>query len=323
MLIAQRVIAGLLLLLAVIVLNFFLLRAAPGDAVDALISESGGASQETIEAIRRQFGLDRPVGEQLWRYIANVAQGNLGYSFHHNRPVLDLILSRLPVTAALGLAALFLATTVGTMLGVLAAYRPRGFANHTVTVLSLLGYATPAFWLGMIVLMVFSHWIPAFPAFGMRSVPPPPGGFAALVDIAYHLALPVLTLSVLFLASYSRLTRASMLDVLGSDYIRTARAKGLNEGVVLFKHALRNAALPIVTMIGLHMGNLLSGAVLVETVFSLPGIGPLLYESILRRDYPVMLGVLIVAALMVIVANVATDIAYRLVDPRMTRREHV
>lgn len=313
----QRVATGLVLLIAVIVLNFLLIRAAPGDAVDAIVGEAGGANQEQVAVLREAYGLDQPLHVQLFRYIGQVARGNLGQSFHQNKPVSALILQSIPSTVTLVLSALILAVLVGTLLGVIAALNPRGLSSHLVTVLSLLGYATPTFWLGMMVLIVFSYWIPLFPAFGMREVPPPDGLFAQFLDVAHHMVLPVFTLSILFLASYSRLSRASMLDVLGADYVRTARAKGLAEYVVVLKHALRNAALPIVTMAGLHLGNLLSGAILVETVFSLPGIGPLLYDAILSRDYPVMLGVLFTSGFMVIVANILTDLVYRIVDPRI------
>lgn len=316
-----RIASGIVLMLAVIVLNFVLIHSAPGDAVDAFVAE-GGASDEIVEAVREEYGLDRPMIVQLGSYVWGVLHGDLGYSFHYRAPVTDVIMAQLPATVMLGLAALFLSSVFGTALGVIAALRPRHATSHVVTVLSLLGYATPTFWLGMIVLMVFSFWIPLFPAYGLSSVPPPRDPFALALDVAYHLVLPAFTLTVLFLASISRLARASMLDALGADYVRTAEAKGLSRASVVYKHALRNAAMPIVTMIGLQLGHLLSGAVLVETVFSLPGIGPLLFESVLRRDYPVMLGILLISAVMVIVANILTDLVYRLVDPRIGHRRN-
>ena len=177
------------------------------------------------------------------------------------------------------------AVIVGTLFGVYSAMRPHGIFSHFVTVFSLFGYATPVFWLGMIILLVFALHIPIFPAFGIRSIPEPEGTFNQILDIINHLVLPVFTLAILYLASYSRISRASMLDVLGADYVRTARTKGMSEFSVIFKHALKNAALPVVTLAGLQLGQIFSGAVLVETVFSLPGVGPLLYESIVRRDY--------------------------------------
>ena len=270
-----------------------------------------------VEQIRTAYGLDKPIYVQLFKYLLKMLTGDLGYSYYYDKPVLFLLLSHLPSTLMLTLAALIIAVLIGTLLGVIAALRPQGISSHVVTVFSLLGYATPVFWLGMMVLLLFSLYIPIFPAFGIRSIPVPETAIARVLDMLHHLVLPIFTLSILFLASYSRVGRASMLDVLGSDYIRTARSKGLSEVVVIFKHALKNAAMPIVTLAGLQLGYIFSGAVLVETVFSLPGVGPLLYESIMRRDYPVMLGVLFGAAVTTVIANILTDLSYRLLDPRI------
>lgn len=317
---ARRLVYGAVLMLCVIVLNFFLIHAAPGDAIGALVAESGGGDPAVIAQMRASYGLDQPLYVQLYKYLGKVATGDFGRSFHYDAPVLGVIMERLPSTLLLTISALIVAVIVGTALGVIAALRPRGWRNYFVTLISLLGYATPVFWLGMIVLIVFADKFGLFPAYGLTSVPPPETAWALAVDVLHHLALPVFTLSILFLASYSRISRASMLDVLGSDYIRTARAKGLLESVVVLKHALRNAALPIVTLAGLQLGHAFSGAVLVEVVFSLPGIGPLLYESIIRHDYPVMLGVLFGAAFTVVIANIITDLVYRILDPRIRLR---
>jgi peptide/nickel transport system permease protein len=314
-----RVVTGIVLMLAVVVLNFLLIQLAPGDAVDVLIAD-GGASEEVVQRIRETYGLDEPVTTQLFRYIVAIFHGDLGYSFYFNKPVTDVILEALPVTIMLGLAALFLSSLLGTVLGVAAALRPNHMTSHLVTFISLIGYATPTFWFGMMMLIAFASWLPLFPAYGLTGVPPPREFLPYALDVAYHLVLPAVTLAGLFLASISRLSRASMLEVLNADYIRTAEAKGLTRSSVIYKHALRNAAIPIVTMIGLQLGQLLSGAVLVETVFSLPGIGPLLFESVLRRDYPVMLGILLISAGMVIFANILTDLTYRLIDPRIGGR---
>ena len=315
--VGQRVVWGLILLLAVIVLNFSLIHMAPGDPAEVIAGEMGGATEEMMASIRATYGLDRPFHEQLLVYLGRVVQGDLGHSFFFDRPVTELIVGRIMPTIILVVTSLLLAVLVGTFLGVIAARNPNGLLSHIVTVLSLLGYATPVFWLGMMVLLLFSQYLPWFPAFGMRTIPVPETPFARALDVLHHMVLPTFTLSILYLASYSRLSRASMLDVLGSDYIRTARSKGLAEYVVIFKHALKNAALPIVTIAGLQVGSVFSGAVLVETVFSLPGVGPLLYESILRRDYPVMLGVLFGAAVTTVVANIITDLVYRVLDPRI------
>lgn len=315
--ILQRILLGFVLVIAVIVLNFVLLQAAPGDVVDAMLAEAGGGDPELAAKLRQSYGLDQPVYIQLIKYLGQVLTGDLGYSFYYDESVTDLILGSLPTTLMLTLSALVTAVVIGTLFGVYAAIKPRGVFSHFVTVFSLFGYATPVFWLGMIILLVFALHIPIFPAFGIRSIPEPEHPIDRILDVIKHLVLPTFTLAILFLANYSRISRAAMLDVLGADYIRTARTKGLSETSVIFKHALKNAALPVVTLAGLQLAQVFSGAVLVETVFSLPGVGPLLYESIVRRDYPVILGVLFGAAVTTIVANIITDLIYRLIDPRI------
>ena len=299
------------------VLNFFLLQAAPGDVVDAMLAEAGGGDPELAARLRKQYGLDQPLYIQLIKYLGQVCRGDLGYSFYYDESVAALLIGHLPTTLMLTLSALVLAVIIGTLFGVYAALKPNGIFSNFVTVLSLFGYATPVFWLGMIILLVFALYLPLFPAFGIRSWPQPENTFDRILDMIHHLVLPTFTLAILYLASYSRISRASMLDVLGSDYIRTARTKGLSEFRVIFKHALKNAAMPVVTLAGLQLAQVFSGAVLVETVFSLPGVGPLLYESIVRRDFPVILGVLFGAATTTIVANIITDIIYSWMDPRI------
>ena len=315
--IIQRIVLGFVLLIAVIVLNFLLLQLAPGDVVDSMLAEGGGGDPVLAAKLRAAYGLDQPIYVQLFKYLGQVLSGDLGYSFYYDDTVSTLILGHLPTTLMLTLSALILAVTIGTLFGVYAAVKPRGLFSNFVTIFSLLGYATPVFWLGMIILLVFALYLPLFPAFGIRSIPEPEHLFDRILDLINHLVLPTFTLAILYLANYSRLSRASMLDVLGADYIRTARTKGLSEFKVIFKHALKNAALPVVTMAGLQLGHIFSGAVLVETVFSLPGLGPLLYESIMRRDYPVILGVLFGAASTTIVANIITDLVYKRMDPRI------
>ncbi|MBX3454635.1 ABC transporter permease [Ferrovibrio sp.] len=309
-----------LLLLAVVVLNFCLIHAAPGDPAQVIAGEMGGASQEVLDQIRRLYDLDKPMLHQLAIYIGKVLQGDFGHSFYFNESVTKLILQRLPATVILVLAALSLAVLAGTFLGVLSARKPNGLLNHFVTFFSLAGYAAPVFWTGLMLILLFASAIPLFPISGMADVARPKQGAAYILDVLHHLVLPALTLAIVYMAQYSRLSRTSMIDALRADYIRTARAKGLSERTVVFKHALRNALIPVVTMVGLQFGHLFAGAVLVETVFGWPGLGRLVFESILRRDYPTLLGVLFFSALLVMLANIATDIAYRLVDPRIRLR---
>ena len=315
--IAKRLGYALVLLLAVLVLNFTLLHLAPGDAAETIAGEAGGATPEMLAKIRQDYGLDLPFFDQLYLYLFKVIQGDFGHSFYFDQPVTTVIFENFAPTLLLVISSLLIAIFFGTFLGVFAARRPKGLLSQIITVLALLGYALPVFWTGIMLVILFASVIPLFPTSGMDSGPLGASGFGYVWEVLHHLALPVLTLSTIYLAFYSRLSRASMMDVLGADYIRTARAKGLNERVVIFKHALRNAVLPVVTFAGLQFGALFSGAVLVETVFSWPGLGTLAFDSILRRDTPTLLGILFFSALIVIVANLLTDLAYRLVDPRI------
>jgi peptide/nickel transport system permease protein len=203
---------------------------------------------------------------------------------------------------------------------VLAARKPNGWLSQAITVLSMVGFAAPVFWSGMMLVILFAAVIPIFPISDMRSVDASGGGWRDMLDVAHHLVLPSVTLGLVYLAQYSRLARASMLEVLGADFIRTARAKGLAERFVLYKHALRNAVLPVITVLGLQFGNVMAGAILVETVFNWPGLGRLAFEAVLRRDYPTVLGVLLFSSVVVLVMNQLTDLAYRLVDPRIKAR---
>ena len=305
------------LLLAVVVVGFFLIQIAPGDAALYLGAEQGIGDAEYLAKLRSQYGLDRPLLVQLGAYIGNVAQLDLGESTYFNQPVLSLILDRLFATVLLASTALLFAVVVGVALGVFTARRPESLASHGVTVMSLLGFATPVFWSALMVIVVFAAKWGILPVGGIEDVRYDGNWFGETLDLLEHLVLPAASLGIIYLAIYSRLARASMLEVLESDYIRTARAKGAHERVVVYKHALRNAVIPVVTAAGLQVGNLLSGALLVEFVFAWPGIGRLAVSSIIRRDSPTLLGIMIFSAAMVIVANLLTDLVYRLIDPRI------
>jgi len=305
------------LLLAVVVVVFFLIQMAPGDAALYLGAEQGVGDAEYLAKLRSQYGLDRPLLVQLGAYIGNVAQLDLGESTYFNQPVLGLILDRLFATVLLAGTALLFAVVVGVALGVFTARRPESPASHGVTVMSLLGFATPVFWSALMVIVVFAAKWGILPVGGIEDVRYHGNWFGETLDLLEHLVLPAASLGIIYLAIYSRLARASMLEVLESDYIRTARAKGAHERVVVYKHALRNAVIPVVTAAGLQVGNLLSGALLVEFVFAWPGIGRLAVSSIFRRDSPTLLGIMIFSAAMVIVANLLTDLVYRLIDPRI------
>ena len=314
---ARQIANAVGLLLAVVVLNFALIQAAPGDPAMVIAGEMGGASPQILADIRTRYGLDRPKVEQLITYVGKVARGDFGYSFYFNQPVSGLILQRLPATLLLVLTSLALASGLGAAIGIITAQRPNGFVSQLVSILAIAGYAAPVFWTGLMLLVFFATVWPVLPVSGMEEIAVPRHGFARALDVARHLVLPALALGIVYVAQYSRLTHTSMVEVLGADYVRTARAKGLPERVVVLKHALRNALIPLVTIIGLQFGQVLAGAVLVETVFAWPGLGRLVFDSILRRDYPTLLGVLFFSALVVIVANLATDGLYRVIDPRI------
>ena len=316
-LIVRRVGNGALLLFAVLILNFLLLHLAPGDIADTIAGDMGGADAEVMEEIRARFGLDKPFHHQLGLYLARLAQGDLGYSYFFQTPVTELIFERLAATLLLVISAQVLAIVIGTVLGVVAARKPNGATSHAVTLLALFGYSAPVFWTGIMLIILFCSIFPIFPVGGMIDVRVEGSWFVRGLDVLHHLMLPMVTLASIFLALYSRLARASMLDVLGSDYVRTARAKGLSEFVVVYKHALRNALGPVVTLAGLQFSGIMSGAVLVETVFSWPGLGSLALQSILARDTPTILGILFFSSLVVVVANLLTDLVYSLVDPRI------
>lgn len=319
-LVVQRLFYAAALILAVVVLNFLLVHMAPGGPAEVIAGEMGGATEEILEDIRRAYGLDKPLYEQLLIYLDRVLRGDLGQSFYYNAAVTDLILGRLWPTLLLVMTALIFAIVIGTTLGVLASRNPTGIFSNVITVLALVGYSAPVFWTGIVLIILFASVFPIFPISNMSDITLEGSTLAHVLDVAHHLVLPAFTLGIIYLAQYSRLARASMLEVLGADYIRTARAKGLSERVVVGKHALRNAILPIITIAGLQFGSLVSGAVLVETVFSWPGLGTLALDAILGRDYPTILGILFFSALLVIVANLLTDLCYRLADPRIGAR---
>lgn len=317
---ATRLFYAVLLLLAVLVLNFTMMHLAPGDVSDTIAQSMGGADEEVLARIRADYGLDEPFLVQLGTYLGKVLRFDLGYSFYYSQPVTDLIMQRLPATLLLVFTAQILALLIGVVLGVISARRPNGVLSHFVTFLALFGYSAPVFWTGILLLIAFSLKIQWFPVAGMRDVTLQGGFWAQTLDVIRHLVLPTITLSSIFLALYSRLSRATMMETLGSDYVRTAKAKGLTERQVVYKHALKNALSPVITLAGLQFSAVISGAVLVETVFAWPGLGTLAFQSIIARDTPTILGILFFSALMVIVGNLLTDFFLRLVDPRMRAR---
>ncbi|MEA1674639.1 ABC transporter permease [Nitrospirillum sp. BR 11163] len=304
--------------LGIAVLNFFILHLAPGDIVDVLAGDSGGATPEYMAELRHRFGLDQPVWVQFYRYLLNLAQFNFGYAYRHGMPVFALIASRLPSTLLLMGVSLLLTVTVSTALGVLSATRVRTWVDQGISILVLVAHSIPGFWLGLMAIVLFSAKLGWLPSGGMVSLDRAGQGWGALVlDVARHLVLPAATLAVFYLAVYTRLVRSSLLELHGADFVRTARAKGAGEARVILVHALRNALLPLVTMLGYQLASLLSGSVVVESVFGWPGLGRLIFDAVLARDLNLLLGILFLSSILVTLLNVAVDVAYRLLDPRV------
>jgi len=301
MFLLRRFVSLLTVVFGVLLLTFMLIHLVPGDPVEVMLGES--ANMADREALRADLGLDKPLIQQFGSYLAKLAQGDFGYSIHTKAPIADLIASRYPATVKLALLSLLIGLLVGVPLGVYAALKASHWQDFVVTIVSVRLSAMPAFWLGPILMLVFAVWLGWLPVSGMES--------------RSSIILPAITLGFGLSAILTRMTRTSLLEVLNDDYIRTARAKGLNERTVILRHALRAALLPIITIVGLQMGSLLAGTVITETIFSWDGIGRLLVESIEKRDYPVTQACVLVVALSYVIVNLLTDLLYRLADPRV------
>ena len=315
--IAGRLLQAVPLIFVVTTINFILIHSAPGDPIHLLIGE-GSASEELIALTRAEFGLDQPVHVQFFSYIGNVLQLNLGYSLRYRQDVFDLILSRLPASLLLMGAAFVVSSVAGILLGLYAGTRKDSLADRVAVVLSILGYSMPVFFLGLIVLTVFSLQLGWFPTQGMYDIRNPQEGWGLVKDVAHHLVLPVITYSAFQLALIFRVTRVKMQQVMKEDYIITARAKGVQENRVVFRHAVPNTLLPIVTILGLNLEWLLAGSVLTETVFAWPGLGRLMFDAVSARDFPLLMGLFIVISSFVIIVNLVTDVVYRAIDPRVS-----
>ncbi len=303
--------------LGIVILDFFLLRLLPGDAADVLAGEAGSATAETMAMLRAKFGLDQPILHQLASYLSNLAHLSLGYSPRYDMPVMQLILARLPNTLLLMGAALSLAVLGGIVLGAAMAHWAGRWPDRVLSVFALLFYSTPGFWIGLLAIVLFSVRLGWLPSGGDVTIGASLHGLAWLADIGRHLLLPALTLAAFFVAIYARLVRAAMLEVQRQDFVRTAQAKGLHPLRVTVRHVLRNALMPLTTMVGLHVGTLLGGAAVTETVFSWPGLGRLALDAVLARDFNVLLGVLLLSSLVVIAANVLVDLFQAWLDPRI------
>ena len=314
---ARRLAASIPTLLLILIGVFLLLQLAPGDTVDALMAQMGGGDARMAEELRRQLGLDLSVSAQLGNYLWRLVRLDLGFSAIYGKPVLTVIAERLPATLLLMISALSFAFCAGLVLGVLAARQVNKWPDTLISILGLVFYATPSFWFGLMAIVLFAIYLQWLPAGGFEDITMAYTGVTRVLDIARHLLLPTFTLALVFLAIYLRIMRASMLEVLNQDFVKTARAKGLDETRVIVQHVLRNAMLPMVTLIGLQAGTMLGGSVVVESVFSLPGLGRLAYESVVQRDLNMLLGIIFVSALLVIAVNFLVDLLYARLDPRI------
>jgi peptide/nickel transport system permease protein len=309
--VVRRLLLLVPVLLGVSVIIFMVLHLAPGDPAEIMLGSQ--ATQADLERLRAELGLTEPLYAQYVHWLGLVARGDLGRSIWMKRPVLAEVLGRFKATLVLTGAALVLSTAGGLALGILSAVRPNSLLDRLSAVASLFGASMPVFWLGIVLMVVFALWLGWLPASGMFA---PYGGGHAL-DLLAHLALPAVTLAAASVTIIARLTRSTMLETLGQDYIRTARAKGVVERAVVLRHGLKNALIPIVTVVGVQAGYLLGGAVLTETVFAWPGVGTLMVQGILARDFPLVQGCVLVVALSFVVINLLVDLLYAWLDPRI------
>ena len=327
--ILRRVVALIPVLLGISIIVFLLLRLTPGDPATVMLGER--ATPEKVAALRAQLGLDRPIYVQYAEYMGRLLHGDLGRSIVSNDPVADELGNRFPATAELVVFAMFWGLLIGIPTGVISALKRNSFVDLASMVLALVGVSMPIFWLGLMAIYLFAVWLHLLPPSGQIDLTIPfqrstnfylidavlSGNWPAALSVLRHLLLPSLVLSTVTIPILARLTRSAMLEVLGQDYIRTARAKGLRARAVVVRHALRNALLPVVTVIGLQVGSLLGGAILTETIFAWPGMGLWMYQAILNRDYPIVQAGVLVAALIFVLINLLVDLSYSLLDPRI------
>lgn len=315
-LIRRRLLSAAPVLAIVVVGSFFLLEAAPGDAVDAYLVSTGGDAA-MIQALRESWNLDGSALARLGAYLWALLHLDLGWSVTFSRPVLAVVLERLPNTLLLMGSAVALSFTLGSLLGVAAGARPGSFRDRALSVGSLALYAVPSFWLGLVLVVIFSVELRWFPSSGLETIASGKHGLARAADIAWHLALPVAALGTIYLALYLRMMRAGMAEAWRQDFVLAARARGLARSRIVWRHVARNALLPLVTMLGLQAAAMLGGSVVIESVFAVPGLGRLAQEAVASRDTPLLLGIILVSAVLVIAVNLAVDLAYAALDPRV------
>lgn len=309
----RRLIWVFLLLVGVSLATFVIFFQIPSNPAELVAGKN--ATPEMIANIERRLGLDQPWYVQYWRFLHRAIRGDLGFSYITQQEVAPILLTAFPVTLSLAIGAAIIWLAIGIPIGVLSALKPRSLPDRLAMIFALVGISTPVFWLGLVMLKVFADTLGLFPLGDYMEI-----SRGGLLSWTHHLILPWITLAFLYAGWYARMTRANMLETLGEDYVRTARAKGLAEGKVVFKHVLRNSLTPVVTMFGMDLGYLLGGAVLTETVFGLPGIGGLAWRAIQQRDLPMVMGAVVFAAVFIILANLVVDLCYAVLDPRVRYR---
>jgi peptide/nickel transport system permease protein len=323
-LLRRRLLQAVPLMLGVVVINFVLIHLAPGSFLELMTAENQVSDPATVELLRKTYGLEDPVWLQLLKYIWALMQFDFGFSYRQNMPVLQAITINLPATLLLMVSSIALAFAVGVAAGVVASMKVRTGWDTLVSVAAMFFFAAPSFWLGIMMIVLFAVKLGWMPVGGMATIGGLGGGtgglFGSILDILHHLILPTLALGLFYAAIYARVMRSSMLEVSQLDFVRTARAKGLSRRQVTIGHVLRNALLPVVTILGVQMGTVLAGSVVIESVFSWPGVGSLLFDSVSSRNYPVVLGIMVLGSLVVIVANIAVDLIYMWLDPRIEIR---
>ncbi len=315
--VVKRLISSIITIAVIIAITFFIINLAPGDPAALLAGEA--ASPEYLNTIRKSYGLDKPLFERFYIYVVNLLMGNWGFSLSYQMQVIDAILNRLPQTLLLVGSALILGILVGTFLGVISATKENKFADILINSTTLTFYSIPVFWLGLLLILFFSVYYPVFPTGGLYDIGIDNDPLVLIPNILWHMVLPVITLSTIFVATYARISRSVMIDVLKSSYVIGATARGLPRRIVLYRYALRNALIPIIAVAGSQFGQIISGAVLTETVYSWPGMGTLLVQALSYRDYPLITGILVFTGIAVSISNFISDLAMSKLDPRVRK----
>ena len=312
----RKVVAAVLTIAVIVCTNFFIFRMAPGDPVRMMFRDPR-VSAESLEMMKQKFGLDKPLSSQFVAYVKNMAHGDLGISFSHQKPVLEVLAERIPNTLLLVVTALMIAIFLGVVLGAIAGWVSGSRFDTIIMTASVTMYSIPTFALGIVLLMVFAYLIPIFPLGGITTPASGYEGFELIRDVGWHMFLPAFSIVIWYIGEYVILTRSSMIDAMGQEYITTAHAKGLRKFKILKNHALRNALLPVITITGVNLAFAAAGVIEAETVFAWPGVGRLAYDAVSQRDYPLLQGVFMLFAFAIVLANLTIDLIYGYIDPRI------